>query len=272
MSVNARFTRDFNPQTGQLTSASSVQNLVEFNSIAIEDEEASATSGRPVYREIEAIRIIVPGDGRSVVERTATPTDKVMYAKQYEAFIRKEAIIGDGTPLEEWSRMSTGLVRTLKSYNVFSVDQLAALGDETLSQIGMLNGRLIRRQAQEWLLSAKTGSVSSALVHEAETLRNENITLKANMALLMTQVEGVMRAQGLDPSKFNPGQAQPLMTPPTTFNPPTAVAEPEIPLIPHDFETMRNDEVMALATRIIGIKFTKRTDAIAALREIKAAK
>ncbi len=94
-----------------------------------EDKAASLKEGRPIYKDDDYVRIMVPGDKDSIVVRPARTLDKQRFAKQFAAYEAGEKEYLDGMPLKAWPMVSRGQVEELKYFGCHTVEQLADLAD-----------------------------------------------------------------------------------------------------------------------------------------------
>lgn len=256
------FTREFDIANGRRTDGQKKNsNLVEFFEHLVEDEEATAKAGRPIAKSITMIRIMMLGDKNSVIERKVTPQDKVQYARQWTAFEKQQEVAIDGTALESWPMLSRTLVRELKHFQIYTLEQLASLNDGQIMQIGILGLRTIVRSAKATLEMAKTGAVPAALVHESEALKAENAQLRQALAAANLRYETEVRAAGANPAAVDA---------PAVVATPTASKPVEV-VIPDDFSKMGSREVMALAKQVTGLIPRNRAEAEDALRDAKSA-
>ncbi len=103
--------------------------FVTFFKHPTEDKAQSLEQGRPIYKEIDYCRIMVPGDKDSIVVRPARLLDKQRFAKQFAAYEAGEKEYLDGMPLKAWPMVTRGQVEELKYFGCHSVEQLADLAD-----------------------------------------------------------------------------------------------------------------------------------------------
>ncbi len=89
----------------------------------------SKAAGRPIYREVDCIRIMVPGDKLSVIDRPVDSIDARRFATRYEKWKAGQGNSVEGTPLTALPRMTGGKVEEYKFFNVHTVEQLAAAPD-----------------------------------------------------------------------------------------------------------------------------------------------
>jgi hypothetical protein len=89
----------------------------------------SDEANRPIYEDVEHVRIMVPGDKLSIVDRIASPDDKSRFADHYAKFRAGAADQVVGTRLEAVPWMSRSKVEEYKFFGVITVEQLASAGD-----------------------------------------------------------------------------------------------------------------------------------------------
>lgn len=89
----------------------------------------SREAGRAIYEECDYVRIFVPGDKSSVVERPITEMDMQRFADRYKKWKagQSEAVIG--TPLSALPGMTPAKVEEYKYFKIVTVEQLADAND-----------------------------------------------------------------------------------------------------------------------------------------------
>src|SRR4249920_2046793 len=97
---------------------------VVFTMQAVKNGFRSEQEGRPIFDDVPHIRIHVPGDKTSVVERPVTDEDKQRFAAQWEKFQKNMEQAPEGTPLEQWPQLTISQVHEFKALNVLTVEQL----------------------------------------------------------------------------------------------------------------------------------------------------
>jgi hypothetical protein len=135
----------------------------------IRDDAATEAEGRPIVKDTEYIRIIIPGDKNNINDRPASKQDKARFAKQYAAFragvSEEEQLIG--TRLKEWPLLTRAQVEEYAYLGIKTVEQLGEARDDVLSRVpGM---RDMKQAAQIWLGRSKaTAEAAKALAKEKE--------------------------------------------------------------------------------------------------------
>jgi hypothetical protein len=168
--------------------------FVQFYMESIEDEEQSKIEGRPFFRDVPFIKIIPVGDKNTVVCRPVkldydanTPPDTVRWPAQYAAFQNQQVQVSEGTPLEQWGPITKSQALMFKAVNVHTVEQLAAVSDQNLHNLGM-GAREMREKATAYIADAKGGAGTAKLQAENEELRQKIEALQNQMNALLENV------------------------------------------------------------------------------------
>ena len=214
---------NFGPQPGD-------EDLgVRFVMDIMEDQDASAKEGRPIYKEVPFVQIMTPGD-REIFMVMADEEYISRFPKQWEAFQRmndEDAV--EGTPLSEWPGINRAQAEELKFYNCHTLEQLANVADSQLQEFqgfGTLRERARRYLAasrdqaeanEKQALEDRLKNLEDKLEQAGETIRDQNVIIEA------------MKAGGLQP------QAQPQLQPQPVVQQATA-AEILAPVVPEAAE------------------------------------
>lgn len=167
-----------NPQQNQLSQERNM--FVTFYTDAVELTYESEQQGRPIFKDVPFVKIIVPGDMNNVIERVADENDKLKYPNAWARFVAQEAEAIEGTPLEQWPQITRSLLKECKYFEVHTVEQLAGLSDSHLSRMGM-GFQELRRKAQAWLQAAEGTAATTAQAAENEKLRSMIDDLQAQI-------------------------------------------------------------------------------------------
>ena len=103
---------------------------VQFYSRPVLHNVKSTAAGRPIYIDVDHVKIIVPGDKLNIIDRVASDDDKRRFAAHYEKYTagRGEDVIGTRLDVVPW--MSRSKVEEYKYFKVLTVEQLADASDE----------------------------------------------------------------------------------------------------------------------------------------------
>lgn len=109
--------------------AADAKLYVEFFRKPVLQPGKSREAGRAVYEEVDYVRIHVPGDKSSVVERPVSEQDAFRFADRYAKWRagQEQAVIG--TPLSALPGMTPAKVEEYKFFKLITVEQLAEAND-----------------------------------------------------------------------------------------------------------------------------------------------
>ena len=175
--------------------------LVKFFLKTRPDQAATMKEGRPMFKEVEYISIMVPGNNSGGACRPARQGDLDRFPRHYAAFKNRTEAPIEGTPLAEWPLMTRTLVEQLAFMNVKTVEQLANLADTHATQI--MGGQNFKRKAQEYLEYSKG---QKEIADKAE-LKAENEELKGTVASQGTLIETL--TERLDKLEADPEVTEP---------------------------------------------------------------
>ncbi|HEY1430749.1 MAG TPA: bZIP transcription factor [Stellaceae bacterium] len=158
------------------------QTRAEFYTDAERDGFASVKAGRDIFRDVDFVKIFIPGSGTILVERV-NDGHVERWPELYAAFkAGKEAPLS-GTPLSEWSLLKRAQIAELNYRNVRTIEDLADLSDLAVQNLGM-GGQMLRLRAKAYLDDAEREAVATKLF-------TENDTLRLRISTLENQVEGL---------------------------------------------------------------------------------
>ena len=115
---------------------------VEFYRKPILQPGKSREAGRAVYEEVDYVRIHVPGDKSSVIERPLSEQDVFRFQDRYNKWKAGQAEAVVGTPLSALPGMSPSKVEEYKFFKIITVEQLAEANDN-------LGGKFMSFQADK---------------------------------------------------------------------------------------------------------------------------
>lgn len=157
----------------------------------------SEEAGRPIYEDRDHIRILIPGDRNSVIERIASDDDKKKYATEYASYKagkdENEQMVG--TPLRQWPAMRPAMVKEMEAMNIRTVEQLADLSDAGMQNFGP-GSREWKAKAAAYLGVAAGSAAAEKVAAENESLKNRIADLEAQIASLAARFDGEKRGPG----------------------------------------------------------------------------
>jgi len=142
--------------------------FVTFETKSVRDPIATQEQGRPVHVSVPYVRIQQPGE-RDYTHRPATQEDVVRFRAQWQRYQDGMAQEPDGSPLSLLFPNNPEIVDNLKYYKISTVEQLAALNDTQIQNIG-IGGRQFYDAAKKYLATAEKGKDFHALAKQVERL------------------------------------------------------------------------------------------------------
>lgn len=173
-----------------------------FSHEAVYNETKSLATGRPYYDTLEMLTIIIPGDPASSPQRYVTEADKHRFSEAYQAFVAQKELVFEGTVLENWPRLTTGQVYSLKALGIHTVEHIANLSDANVPKLGM-GGLMLRDQAKAYIEAAARGGTPERLVVENARLRDDMTLAMRTIDELKVQIETLARKSGADISAMS---------------------------------------------------------------------
>jgi hypothetical protein len=150
---------DFNPQSyapdGTAIFAKDTDLLIRFFTHPELSQYKSVRDGMPVHDDVIMIEVITPGE-RDSTRVAATELHKRRFPRQWEAFKSGQEMSQSGTPIDLLFPAEPSTVLRLKSQNVHTIQQLAALSDSAKQSLGM-GGQQFQDKARAFLSSAQGG-------------------------------------------------------------------------------------------------------------------
>lgn len=169
---------------------------VEFYMDTKENPARSREEGRPIFEDVEMVKIQIVGDPKNTLispahyasKRHPETGEPWTYAEQYPEHYRFFKDNADqqsaaGTPLTEVPWLTAAQRAELKALKIYTVDGLAQLDGTSLQRLGM-GGRELKNKALAWLDQAAGHAVESRMAEELAARDREIDALKEQMALL----------------------------------------------------------------------------------------
>lgn len=182
MSTEIDFAMNF--EDGQQSEADK-RLLVVFYRSTVKNEPKSIEAGRPVFDEIDLIKIITPGSRDSFVG-DATPDYQMRFAQQWNRYKAGKEQTASGTPLSMLPWLAVNQIEEFKAVGCHTIEQLVGMPD-SISQ-KFMGHHQIKQRAQVYLDAAAGLAPTLKLQAELEK-RDEQI------ATLQTQMTAMLAAQ-----------------------------------------------------------------------------
>jgi hypothetical protein len=155
--------------------------MVMFYRNALRNATKSDEAGRPIFDEIDYVRILTPGS-RDTFQTEATQHYKDRFPKQWDQYKRNQDQTISGTPLDQVPWMTVGQIAEFKAVNIHTVEGLVTMSD-ALSAKFMAHHQIKARAAA--FLDAAAGAAPGLKLQAALEERDAKI---ASLEQLVTQL------------------------------------------------------------------------------------
>ena len=166
------------------------KTIPEFFLQAVKHPFKSEQAGREIFEDREFVRIITPGNMRSIPVEPVNDEHKRRWPRQYDAFQRGMEDPVEGTPLDQVAFLTPAVVQTLKALNVKTVESLAGVSDAILKDMP-LGGRDLRQKAQTFLESADSTAPLDRANARAEAAEARALQLEGQLQELATRLSAI---------------------------------------------------------------------------------
>lgn len=154
---------------------------VTFYTDAIEVKSESEVRGHPVFKDVDMVRIIAPGDKNNIIETRVDDTHKMRFPEKWKQFKSGQVQGINGWLLKEWPAITASQMKELNYHEIHTVEQLAALSDGAIAKVGMGTQEL-RTKAKAALAAAHGNANNEAQAAEIERLRADLEAMRKMMA------------------------------------------------------------------------------------------
>ena len=184
---------------------------IEFKLQPVEDRQKTNELRKKFMRD-EEFAFISPRGGKDKVKKKIPQPPKpgempsfdyqdfmARFGPQYEAWKKGLAVPVEGTDIRQFALLSAAEQENCRTFNIFTVEQLAEANEETLTNLGM-GSRGLKMKAQRWLEFGENGGKQVTHIEDLET-RNKD--LEDLVKRLTARVEEL---EADEPKKRGPGR------------------------------------------------------------------
>lgn len=184
--------------------------LVEFYMGTQRNAQKSAEAGRDIVDDVPRIRIMVPGDKSSIVDRVVWDapnnprSDTRRFPQAWAAFrngVSSQQV--SGTPLEKLPGITKGQVQELAFFGVKTVEHLAGMSDGHAQKF--MDGARMKARAQAWLEAAAGNAPLEKMRSELEQ-RDSLIAKQAEALAALEARLAAVEAAPAEAPKRGPGR------------------------------------------------------------------
>lgn len=170
---------------------------VKFYKRAMKLEQESAEAGRPIFKDFDFVRIMIPGDNLTEIDTYAQESHKQRFPRQWLQYQTTQESSSQiiGTPVTEWPLITQSQAEELKGIKFHTVESIASASDQQLQRIGMIAGmspHAFRDKAKVFLNLATESAEASKREEELAQLREENAKIKAETEAKIAEMQQQM--------------------------------------------------------------------------------
>jgi hypothetical protein len=185
------------------TQGADARLAVQFYKKSLKQDIASDEAGRPIFKEFDFVRIMIPGDNLTEIDTYAQESHKQRFPRQWAHYQNQVANHEDivGTPLEQWPQITRSQAEELRGLKFHTVESIADCSDQQLQRIGMVAGMSpynFRLKAKSFLNLANNSAEVAQREAEMQALRAENDKIKeetdAKLAAMQEQMSALLAA------------------------------------------------------------------------------
>lgn len=166
---------------------------VRFFTLPVQDVEATAEQGRPIFKDVEHVEIRVRGDRNSVVHKPVDEGVKRRFSAAWQQHAQGQQVLQSGTPLGEWPGITRAQIEELRYFGFQTVEHLAEARDDVVARFPGLTS--LKQRARNFLELAKGAAPLERMQAALETATSEKEALAAQVADLGKRL-AVMEAKG----------------------------------------------------------------------------
>jgi len=176
---------------------------VQFYKKSVKQDAASAEAGRPIFKEFDFVKIMIPGDNLTEIDTYAQDSHRQRFPRQWAHYQNQVAGHQDivGTPLDQWPQITRSQAEELRGLKFHTVESIADCSDQQLQRIGMVAGMSphnFRQKAKAFLNLATDSAEVAQREAELQALREENDKIKAEtdakLAAMQEQMSALLAA------------------------------------------------------------------------------
>ena len=172
---------------------------VQFYKKSVKQDDASNEAGRPIFKEFDFVRIMIPGDNLTEIDTYAQESHKQRFPRQWAHYQNQVGNHQDivGTPLEQWPQVTRSQAEELRGLKFHTVESIAECSDQQLQRIGMVAGMSphnFRLKAKAFLNLATDSAEVAQRESEMQALKEENAKIKAETDAKLTAMQEQMSA------------------------------------------------------------------------------
>jgi hypothetical protein len=154
----------------------------------------SAEQGRPIFFDMDMVKIYLPGDDKNIIDTAVRDDHKERFPKQWAHYQNKLAgdqRLAGKTPIDQWPIVTPSMAEELRAIKFISVEDIANASDAQIQAIQMIAGmspHAFRDRARNYLRVASGEAAETRTVAALAAANEETATLRAQMLVMQEQL------------------------------------------------------------------------------------
>lgn len=112
------------------------------------------------FKDADYVEIMIKGNKNTSFSKPVDPEDKTNYPKAWEAYQQNHPENFEGNPIQVLPGVGPSQVLNLKAIGIYSVEDVANLGEPGIDNIP--GGRTLQKRARAWLAALKVEAEKEA--------------------------------------------------------------------------------------------------------------
>lgn len=171
--------------------------IISFYSKPIKNNYQSDVQQRPIFENVDCVKIMIPGDKNSIIDTPVRQDHTDRFPMQWASYKNRADMnpTETGTPVSEWPRISTTQAEELKALKFYTVESIARAADAQLQHIGMIAGTSaysFRDEAKRFLQLAGEASALKEADDKVQKMKDEMAEKEAKFAAQMEALQQQM--------------------------------------------------------------------------------
>jgi hypothetical protein len=162
-------------------------NLVVFMKKSVKNPVRSQAEGRPIFEDVDFIRLAPPGEKLNIIERPVQEADKYRYAMQWHKYLNNQTQVPEGTPIDLLFPQHPSVADSLRAQGVHTVEQCAGLSAHAMDSIGMGAQDYVNK-AKAYLDNAAKGVNFHMMQKQLDEQKSQNRVLEQKLQMALTQI------------------------------------------------------------------------------------
>lgn len=149
--------------------------------------QQSLAAGRQIFIDKDHVEIVVAGQDKQKFVGPVNEQVKARFPEEWAQYQAGQQEVRVGTPIEQWPQLTPSQVLMLKQLNVYSVEDVSALSDENVKNLGP-GGYKLRDDAAKWLKLA-AAAANTGVIEQMQKQMQELMDANKAQAVRIAELE-----------------------------------------------------------------------------------